>query len=205
MPTKPASLLLIPCACCLFAGCEPYRIEYHKRPAFYDRLVESPLDDRVVLDDGTVLIYQTRGQEDQATSDGGEKKVFQIREELDDGSIVLRALMPEHVMANTLECLRTGEYELLWDQLLSERTKLAYAEQGQGCDEFAAFFQTHRRELAKTLNRMLLGIASHEVVIEDVAPGVTECRFWPQIARDLKFKKVTVVREDLGMKLLMIS
>ena len=87
--------------------------------------------------------------------------------------------------------------------MLSERTKLAYADQGQGQEEFSAFFREHRREMARTLNRMLLGITVHEVVIENAGNGVTVCRFWPQVAKDFRFRKVSLVNE-YGLKLLLI-
>jgi hypothetical protein len=183
------------------AGCEPYRIEYHHRPSYYQRLTNRPLNERVVLEDGTIVVYNEADPFDD--SQGEERETFSIREKLDDGSIVLRAILPEHVLANTLECIRNHEYELLWDQMLSERTKLAYAEQDQGVEEFAAFFRAHRRELARTLNRMLLGISTHEVVMENAGNGVTVCRFWPQVAGDFKFKQVSLVNE-YGLKLLLI-
>jgi hypothetical protein len=201
MSTIASRLLLSLCAAALLAGCKPYRIEYHRRPAYYQRVSDRPLSERVVLDDGTVIVYNDADPFDESQDE--EKKNFQIREELEDGSIVLRALLPEHVLANTLECIRNEEYELLWDQMLSERTKLAYADQGQGLEEFSAFFREHRREMARTLNRMLLGITVHEVVIENAGNGVTVCRFWPQVAKDFRFKKVSLVNE-YGLKLLLI-
>ncbi|MDY7109540.1 MAG: hypothetical protein SYC29_12970 [Planctomycetota bacterium] len=195
------TLLPILTVAALFAGCEPYRIEYHNRPAYYRRMTNRPLDERVVLEDGTILVYNEADPFDES-GDKGEAP-FRIREELEDGTVVLRALLPEHVLANTLECIRNSEYELLWDQMLSERTKLAYEEQSQGVEEFAAFFREHRRELARTLNRMLVGLTAHEVVVESQGNGVTVCRFWPQVARDFKFKQVSLVNEQ-GLKLLLI-
>lgn len=194
-------LPLILSAAAAIAGCESYRIEYHRRPSYYQRLTDRPLNERVVLDDGTIVVYNEADPFKESQGEGKEN--FRIRQELDDGSIVLRAVLPEHVFANALECIRNHEYELLWDQMLSERTKLAYAEQDQGVEEFAAFFREHRRELARTLNRMLLGISAHEVVVENDGNGVTVCRFWPQIAKDFKFKQVSLVNE-FGLKLLLI-
>jgi hypothetical protein len=185
-------------------GCKPYVIEYRNRPGYYSRLVDEPLLDRVQLDDGTIIVYDTDDGSKRDETDP-DKPLFKIREEREDGSVVLRALMPEHVLANTLNCLHGEEYQLLWDQMLAEQTKLAYDSQGQGYEEFAAFFQKHRNELAKTLNRMLLGIAAHEVVIEDVGGGVTVLRFWPQIAQQFRFRRVSVIREGYGLKLLLID
>jgi hypothetical protein len=182
-------------------GCEPYRIEYHRRPEYYSKLVEGDLPNRVVLEDGTVIVYN-------AERDSGvqqeEKRPFMIREEMEDGTIVLRAALPQHVIANTLTCISNREYELLWDQMLSERTKMAYEAEGQGAEEFGAFFSKHREELAKTLNRMMRGLVSHDVVVEQAGNGVIVLRFWPQVAQQFKFRRVEIVHEGLGLKLLLI-
>jgi len=200
---RPSLLLALACAAFLLAACQPYRIEYRTRPAFYRRVVDAPLPERVELDDGTVILYRDRGQPISDTPPD-EPRPFQLRQELDDGSVILRAILPEHVLANTLDCIRNSDYQLLWDQMIAERTKLAYAEQGQGPDQFTEFCKKHRLDLARTLNRMLLGIASNEVVIQDVGDGVTLCRFWPQVAVLFKFKYVALVREDFQYKLLLI-
>lgn len=188
------------------AGCEPYRIEYHRRPDYYQRMSDSPLPDRVQLDDGTIIVYNAKEGSKPALDPvtGEEPEQFKVREEMEDGTIILRAVMPEHVLANTLTCLKREEYELLWDQMVSERTKLTYAARGLGKENFVEFCGKHRLELAKTLNRMRLGLATHEVVVEGVGDGVIELRFWPQVAELFKFKKVAMVREGLGLKLLLI-
>jgi hypothetical protein len=191
------------CLTAVLLGCEPYRIEYHSRPRFYAEMSETDLPDRVVLDDGTIVVYNAA--KDPGPSAGGTDQQFRIREEKPNGEIDLRAVLPQHVVANTLTCLQNQEYELLWDQMLSEQTKMAYEAQEQGVEEFAAFFRAHRNELAKTLNRMLRGLATHEVTVEDRGDGVLVCRFWPQIAQQFKFKQVLLVREGLGMKLLLIK
>lgn len=186
-------------------GCEPYRVEYHKRPSYYKRLSDD-LPDRVVLDDGTVIIYNETGKASGGGGGegGGERKKFEMREELEDGTVVLRAIMPEHVIGNTLHCLQMEEYELLWDQMLSERTRMAYEARDEDFEDFAAFMQKHRAELGRMLNRMLMGLSSHEVVIENAGDNTLICRFWPQVAQLFRFKKVAMVHEDFGLKLLLI-
>ena len=41
----------------LLAGCTEYRIEYHRRPAYYEQASEEELPDRIVMPDGTVIVY----------------------------------------------------------------------------------------------------------------------------------------------------
>ena len=187
------------------AGCKPYRVEYHRRPSFYQQMNEEPLPDRVVLDDGTIILYNAREPASATLDPLGAIKHFKIREDREDGSTVLRALLPEHVIANMLHGLRYEEYALLWDQLVAEETKRAYAAEGKGVEDFSAFLRKHRLELAKMLNRMRIGLATHQTVVDNQGDGVLECRFWPQTAMLFRFKKVVLVREDYGLKLLAIE
>jgi hypothetical protein len=186
------------------AACETYRVEYHRRPAFYKSAAVGQLEDRVTLEDGTVLVYTTRGgSQDSGAGASGER--FQIREELDDGTIILRAMLPQHVLANTMTCLRNQEYELIWDQLLSKQTKHSYELRDQGYDQFAAFFKVNRLELGATLTRMMLGLSRGESYMENMGGGVILYRFHPRIASEFDFKTVKVIAEDGGLKLLIIE
>jgi len=151
-----------------------------------------------------VLVYTTRGDE-QPTGDGVSGKRFQVREELYDGTIILRAMLPQHVLANTMTCLRNQEYELIWDQLLSKQTKHSYELRDQGYDQFAAFFKVNRLELGATLTRMMLGLSRGESYMENMGGGVILYRFHPRIASEFDFKTVKVVAEGGGLKLLIIE
>jgi hypothetical protein len=160
---------------------------------------------QVTLDDGTVLVFTTpdaTGELRQAPEGGGER--FQIRQEREDGTIVLRALLPQHVLSNALTCLRNHEYELIWEQLIAERTRREYELRGLSFDEFEAFFRANRIELAATLTRMLLGLSRQESFMENVGEGVVRFRFHPRLAGEFKFKTVEVVGEGGGLRLLMI-
>ncbi len=188
-------------------GCGSYRIEYHKRPNYYKNAMTGATQDSVTLDDGTVLIFTSRATIDDA-GDGmgdGPSERFQIREELDDGTIVLRAFLPQHVLANTMTCLRNQEYELIWEQLLSERTKRSYEAREQGYEEFAAFFTANRLELAATVTRLMLGLSRGESFMGNVGDGVVRFYFHPRIGPEFEFKTVEVVAEGGGLKLLMIK
>jgi hypothetical protein len=189
---------------CATAGCETYRVEYHRRPAFYKSAAVGQLEDRVTLEDGTVLVYSTRG-ESGTTGDRASGERFQIREELDDGVVILRAMLPQHVLANTMTCLRNQEYQLIWDQLLSKQTKHSYELHDQGYDQFAAFFAANRLELGATLTRMMLGLSRGESFMETLGGGVILFRFHSRIAVDFEFKTVKVIAEDGGLKLLIIE
>lgn len=202
---RAAWLLLLAAGGLALGGCKPYRIEYHQRPSYFDSTALDETEDRVTLDDGTVLVFtphQPRSALERASTDGSDR--FVTRQEQDDGTIVLRALLPEHVLSNTLTCLRNEEYDLLWDQVLAERTRRAYELRGQGYDEFEAYFSSNRIELAATLTRMMLGLSRQESYMENVGGGAIRYRFHPRIGSQFKFKTVDVVAETDGMKLLLI-
>ena len=190
----------------IFVGCEEQRIEYHKRPSFYNKASATRLPDRIVLEDGTIIVYvDSAGSSKLKKKTQNKAKPFLIREKMENGDIILRAVLPEHVLANTLACLRNEEYELLWDQMLSQRTKTAYEREDMGVEEFAAFLAKRRIELAKGVNRMLLGLPRNDVVTENLGDGITRMRFHPNLAKLFRFKTVDIVSEGPGLKLLMIK
>ena len=164
------------------------------------------MPDEITLEDGTVIVFTDREMASGLNPRDNEgKALLRIREESEDGTVTLRAAVPEDVLANTLGCLRSEEYELLWDQMVSTRTKIAYETQSQGQQEFAAFLERNRLELAATLTRMILGLSRQEAYIENVGQGVLRCRFYPHVAKEFTFTTVDVVAEDGGMRLLMIK
>ena len=141
------------------------------------------------------------GVEVPEEEDTGPRK-FKGREELDDGQIILRAILPEHVLGHTMTCLRNGEYQLLWDQIVSQDTKMTYAQRDMGVAEFAEFCRKNRSELMKTLNRMIFSYYSGSDVILDRLQNLTvQVRFSALLAQQFKFREVIVVQELDGMKL----
>jgi hypothetical protein len=145
------------------AGCGETRTQYRKMPAFYGQMaqVDGGVDGRTR--DGTDIRWldSEEGSLDRFTDHTGE--MFLMREERGDGTISLNALMPEHVLLLTLECVRNQEYRLLWDELVSEETKRWYEEDGGGFDAYDSFFRANRRDIVAMLARMQAGISSQEM------------------------------------------
>jgi len=185
------------------SGCERYRIERHTRPSFYHSASSEPLPDRLEMPDGTIIEYRDAvPQKPTSTNEDGE--LLQIREELEDGSVVLRCIVPEHVIANAMTCIRNSEYELMWNQLLSKRTRLAYASREEGLAEFAEFMDLERAPIMETLNRMSFGFLGQDVILESAGQGMMQVRFSPRLASQFKYKYVEMVMEDGLMRLLVI-
>lgn len=191
-------------------GCKEYRIEHVKRPAFYQKASKEKLPDQVILDDGTIVKYESiEAPRNAESTDKDGQKVFQPREESEDSlgrkTVTLRAIFPEHVVLNTLNCLRNEEYDLLWEQGLSSRTKERYDDPEVGVEEFTAYMQKYRHDLVASLTRILTGMSGQEVAVEHLGDGVTRCRLRNQYVGDLKFTKIDMVKEDHNLKLLMVG
>lgn len=189
------------------AGCERYRIEYHRRPDWHARMVDGPLPDRTVLPDGTIILYN-QSDSKKAFAPVNDAPGFELRRTNDDGSVSLFALLPEHVILNTLNCVRGGEYQLLWDELVSERTKMRYEEEGLSYAAFETFFRENRIELGRTLARMSIGISMQDAAVTTLQPGHYRVQFWPHIINASKqkgggfaFNYVEIVREGFALKL----
>ncbi len=202
------TLILLTCLSAppLLAGCS-YRVEYVRAPDFYRQAIRGGAPDRVTLPDGTVRVYvydgDTRSDLEHRAKQNG--KPFEVREVDDRGNVTLRALLPEHVLANTLTCLRNEEYEVLWDQLISEQTRISFDREHE--DGFAVWrdiMTRNRLEMMRFLNRMTLELPRSGVVSENEGQGIISFRFSPQIARDFKYRRIAVISEGYGLKLLAI-
>ena len=129
-------------------------------------------------------------------------EIFKSREVLDDGTVTLRALLPEHVIANVMTCLRNQEYLELWEQVVAESSRRAYASRGEGVEEFVAWCVRHRSELMMSLNRMSFGYYGGSDIVVDRLPDLSvRVRFSPTLASQFDFREVLVVQERGGMKL----
>lgn len=129
-------------------------------------------------------------------------EVFTSREVNDDGSVVLRAMLPEHVIANVMVCLRNQEYFELWEQVVADSSRRLYTSRGEGVEEFVRWCVKHRSELMMTLNRMSFGYYGGSDVMIDRMPDLSvRIRFSPTIASQFDFREIVVVQERDGMKL----
>lgn len=130
------------------------------------------------------------------------KKAFEAREVLDDGTIVFRAVFPEHVIGNVMSCLRNQEYVELWEQVVAESTRRQYSADGGGLEQFVEWCVRNRSELMMSLNRMSFGYyGGSDVIIDRLPDHSVRVRFSPQLGSRFKFREVAIVQERDGMKL----
>ncbi len=129
-------------------------------------------------------------------------KAVKPREVRDDGSVVYRAILPEHVIGNTMTCLRNQEYDALWNHVVSENARRGYLASGKSQEAFVKWCVANRGELMMTLNRMSFGYyGGSDVVVDQLANMRFRVRFSPHLGQQFKFRELTIVQEGFGMKL----
>ena len=194
------------------AACGEERVEYRYRPSF---MTDPNAPKEVTLADGTRVVFvdEPLGQAKPPTEaaapvlgpDGKPvpKKVFQPREELDDGTVILRNLMPADVVANAMACFRNEEYRLMWDQLLAPESRDAYERNG-GFRSFEQWCRTNRKPTMELLNRMRFNAVGSDVAMKQVRPGVMQATLAPHLWDQFRLRVVEFEQTKDGMKLLSI-
>ena len=190
-------LLVFCCICCV--GCETQTVEYRSRPSWHTALAGG-LTAEHKREDGTVMKF---GSSNESSSLAVQKYMDTIvLEEKDEitGELTLRSILPEHVLKHTLTCLRDRKWDILYDQIPSTKSKAYYEARDNGRDEFEAFFIKHRRELAKTLQRILGGKGFGDVIISEHGDELV-FTLSPRIRGEYEFSSVSFSREDQYLKL----
>ena len=185
-------------------GCTPYVIEYRKKPRYSDQMKSSSFQNGVTADGVEIRWLEP----DRGSSDGFEQNIggdtFRIREEREDGQIILRAKTPHHVLVNTLACLRNAEYRLLWEQMVAIQTRRYYEDLEDGYEQYEAFMQQNRTKIAALLNRMVAGRTFGDLIRTTLDDGTIQCRLRRSLQRQFKFREVLIVPEGRELKLLTI-
>lgn len=211
-----ATLLLVAAAA---SGCTPERTEYQYRPGY---MTGPDSESEVMLKDGTKLVFvdtpigpstidssRLKNPKPKTVKLGPDGKPlpvkqFEARETDDDGTVHLRNFTADHVVANTMECLRNEEYRLIWDQLLAPETREAYDKQG-GYEKFAEWCVENRRPTMELFNRMRFNAMGSDVVMEKTGENKIRARVSPQLWDQFKLRVVDFRYTDDGMKLVTIK
>jgi len=183
------------------ASCATETIVYHEVPEW--QLREGVIPEDYIDADGVRHVNRPRdvhgltlvNPEDPASASGRTTDA--------EGNAHYRALIPDQVLSATLELMIAEDYETLWNQVLSERTKREYEKSG-GFEAFADFMTRNRNDLYTSLNRMAAEIRQPAVIIEPGPHGGQRVRLHRHFAREYKFSAIDTVWENDGMKLLMI-
>jgi hypothetical protein len=207
------------------SGCEPYRVEYHKRPGFYYEAVEGELQDEWIAHDGTLVKFSrdTLPSEDDALAAKAEaaakpvdrdgdgvpdpREPTPLWEEHDDGSVTMRAFLPQHVVGNLMRSLREERYAEFHDQLLAPDMRRQFDEQarGKGREMWIRWCRKNRRALMETLNRMTFGYMTSDVVLRQLSNDTYRLDFTPRLAPQFQFTSIDVVYNGPNASLLRIG
>ncbi|MFZ9879841.1 MAG: hypothetical protein ACO3QC_00370 [Phycisphaerales bacterium] len=194
------------------ASCGP-RVEYRARPGF---ATGDEMPDEITLDDGTIVRYipvseflarkkaRKEGRDfdaaraAQASEGAAPKPGFVAWEELQDGSVRMSAIMPEHVVANTMRAFREERYAELWSQLVARDVRdRAEAAEGKDAarDRFVAWAARKRTDVMTLLNRMSFGFSTNAVIMRKIGPTTLQLTLAPQVAGEFKVKVVEIEYE----------
>jgi hypothetical protein len=191
-------------------ACGP-RVEYRARPGWAS---SQDLPEEIVLEDGTVIRYvpisellarQRASKRGEQYVEGGGRKEgdpsapsFMPWQEQEDGSVLIEARSPEHVVANTMRAFREERYGDLWDQLVARGVR-SRAEADGGADaareQFVAWGARSRIDAMTLLNRMSFAFGTNGVIMRGTGGGFFELRLAPQISGDFKLRVVEILFE----------
>ncbi len=176
----------------LILACSTYTIEHRKRSS-WEVAMDRTLPMEVVRDDGTIVRYSTNGgSASRLTQEYLDSLDLRSEDEV-TGEVTLRAVLPEHLLQHLLSCLRDRNWDLVHGQLISEATRANYSGE-EGRAKFDEWFERHRRELARTMQRMLHGLSFGDILFHEEGTIIT-MTFAPGIRGDYPFTTIDMVRE----------
>lgn len=184
----------------LLSACAAETTVYRYVPEY--QLREGIVPERYVRDDGVLVINRPRLLGAQVGADGAPVDPTG-RQENPDGTVVLRALLPDQALGHMQQCLLDSDWALMWEQVISGSIRREY-EKGGGFDEFVEYMERHRHDLYAMLNRMIVSLRTPEVTLEVLSNGWQRCRFHWSVASQFKFAAIDLVLEEGGLKVAMI-
>jgi hypothetical protein len=132
-----------------------------------------------------------------------EPELFEPRKELGGNRIQYRALMPEHVLSNLIECLRQREYKPFFEQMLSDEARASYESAG-GEKVFEEWAETNREALLAFLNRMGNSWAGAEVIPQQVSKMKLRYSLDKREIPGIRFTFIEISMEHGGCRLAMV-
>jgi len=130
-------------------------------------------------------------------------KELKLREELPDGTVVLRAVMPEHVLSHFSYALKNNEYAPFYAQMLSREAHDAYEKAG-GEAAFAAWAEGNRKDLLAFVNRMASGWNGSSVIADRSSPMRLRYRLDRRTMPDIRFEIIEIENEAGALRLAMV-
>lgn len=142
----------------------------------------------------------------ESTGEAGEAAPgFPNRKILPDGSYVLLSRSPRDLIVHLYETLVAGEYDLMYSQLISQRTKDAYLEQGLDPEDAGRYLVRNRTAVIKFLQLMPAAEATPGVFMAATKRKSYELRVSNAQAVSSKYSKLECAIEDGRFVLVMID
>ena len=210
------------------SSCGP-SVVYRARPGFAS---SEELPDEVTLNDGTVIRYVSRGEylaRKRAEKEGREYEAssrkasakeaptgesFVAWDESLEGSVHMKAIMPEHVVSNAMRAFREERYGELWDQMVTQAVRsraardieLERANQPPDAleseeridsailarDQFILWCTNARSDVMTLLNRMSFGFSTNAIIMTKSGPTSLRLELTPQISAEFRYKVVDI-------------
>lgn len=128
---------------------------------------------------------------------------LKLREELPNGTVVLRALMPEHVVSHFSYALKNREYAPFYAQMLARDARAAYERAG-GEAAFVAWADGNRKDLLAFITRIASGWNGALVIADRSAPMRLRYRLDRRTLPDIRFEVIEIDNEAGGLRLAMV-
>lgn len=128
-----------------------------------------------------------------------------LRITLEGGRITLIMTSPRHVVLHLRQTLTQDEPELLFDQVLSDRAKGVYTEQGLDPHVAVDFLFDNRREVLKMLQRMPQGEFTPGMFLKKIGPSAYRLELNGANGRGLLLRHLDVVWERGVCRLLSVG
>jgi hypothetical protein len=121
-----------------------------------------------------------------------------------DGSVTLVAKSVRHLMSHIMLCLEYEDDEVLFEQVISERTKQEFRGEGKDPIEAVEFLKNNRQDIALLFARMPFGEQSPNIILKQPAKRTVQLSLTGLAAKDMRFTELWAVMEHGNWKLLWI-
>ena len=127
-----------------------------------------------------------------------------LREVSLHGEVRLISKSPSHVMFHLTQTLRNEEYDLLLEQVLSERTKQLYRSEGRDPREAVGYLKSHEQDIADLFASLPLGEQTPGLLMQDLGDNAFRLQAPSSLVGGMRFDRFDVVIEHGSFRLLMI-
>ena len=191
--------ILFACAFSCTLSCDTQKIEYRTRPAWHNSM-GSNLPSESTHHDGTIIKFSNTKKPTSKAFDQYLDTIKLVEKDEVTGETTLRAVLPAHIFTQALTCLRDRDWDLLFKQIISTQTQSYYNSRNDELLEYKTFFEDNREDIAKVLQRMVLGSNSGDVLISKSNEFIVY-ELSNRVGVDYNFNTVVLIQEEQFLKL----